>query len=198
MPIPLLELARESFFRPRTAAPHLIGLNLSRNVIIEAALLLAVLTILSQFLLYTFIQTQATEVWTVKFSMPLVDVAVQFVNAYLVSHIVVLLARGIRVSVTFSDAMVVYLWFNFLLVVLLSAMILVSVLIGPFGMFIVLFTVVWAPYAMAVFWAHLLGTENRFLGFVVALVAFLIASAISVVIASILGLPVMELIPNEL
>ncbi|MCK4860775.1 MAG: hypothetical protein KAS85_02525 [Rhodobacteraceae bacterium] len=196
MPIPLLELARESFFRPRTAAPHLIGLNLSRNVIIESALLLAVLTILSQFLLYTFIQTQATEAWTVKFSMPVVDVAVQFVNAYFVSQIVVLLARGIRVNVAFGDAMVVYLWFNFLLVVLLSVMILTSVLFGPFGIFVVLFTVVWGPYALAAFWSHLLGTKNLFLGFVVAIVAFLIASAISVIVAGILGLPVMELIPN--
>lgn len=196
MPIPLLELARESFFRPRTAAPHLIGLNLSRNVLIEAALLLAVLTILSQFLLYTFIQTQATEAWTVKFSVPLVDVAVQFVNAYIVSQIVVLLARGIRVNVAFSDAMAVYLWFNFLLVVLLAVMILTSALFGAFGMFIVLFTIVWGPYTLAVFWSHLLGTKNLFLGFVVAVVAFLIASAISVIIASILGLPVMELVPN--
>jgi len=196
MPIPLLELARESFFRPRTAAPHLIGLNLSRTVLIEAALLLAVLTILSQFLLYTFIQTRAAEAWTVKFSMPLADVAVQFVNAYIVSQIVVILARGIRVKVTFSDAMVVYLWFNFLLVVLLSVMILTSLLIGPFGMFIVLFTVVWGPYTLAVFWSYLLGSKNLFLGFVVAVVAFLIASAISVILASIVGLPVMELIPN--
>ncbi|PCJ74768.1 MAG: hypothetical protein COA53_08215 [Rhodobacteraceae bacterium] len=196
MPIPLLELARESFFRPRTAAPHLIGLNLSRNVLIEAALLLAVLTILSQFLLYTFIQTQATEAWTVKFSVPLIDVAVQFVNAFIVSQIVVLLARGIRVSVAFSDAMAIYLWFNFLLVVLLAVMILTSALFGAFGMFVVLFTIVWAPYTLAVFWSHLLGTKNLFLGFVVAVVAFLIASAISVVLASILGLPVMELVPN--
>lgn len=196
MPIPLLELARESFFRPRTAAPHLIGLSLSRKVLIESALLLAVLTILSQFLLYTFIQTQATEAWTVKFSMPLADVVVQFVNAYLVSQIVVLLARGIRVNVTFSDAMAVYLWFNFLLVVLLSVMILTSVLFGAFGMIIVLFTVVWGPYTLAVFWSHLLGSKNLFLGFVVAIVAFLIASAVLVIVASILGLPVMELIPN--
>lgn len=196
MPIPLLELARESFFRPRTAAPHLIGLNLSRKVLIESALLLAVLTILSQFLLYTFIQSQTTEVWTVKFSMPLVDVVVQFVNAYLVSQIVVLLARGVRVNVTFSDAMAVYLWFNFLLIVLLSLMILTSVMFGAFGMFIVLFTIVWGPYTLAVFWSNLLETKNLFLGFVVALVAFLIASAISVIVASILGLPVMELIPN--
>ena len=150
MPISILELARESFFRPRTAAPHLIGLNLSRNVIIESALLLAVLTILSQFLLYTFIQTQATEVWTVKFSVPLVDVAVQFVNAFIVSQIVVLLARGIRVNVAFSDAMVIYLWFNFLLVVLLAVMILTSVLFGPFGLFIVLFSVVWGPYTLCI------------------------------------------------
>ncbi|OUS08285.1 hypothetical protein A9Q96_02170 [Rhodobacterales bacterium 52_120_T64] len=196
MPIPLLELARESFFRPRTAAPHLIGLNLSRNVLIEAALLLAVLTILSQFLLYTFIQTQATEVWTVKFSVPLVDVAVQFFNAYLVSQIVVMLARGIRVDVKFSDAMVVYLWFNILLVVLLSLMILTSMLLGPFGIFVVLFTIVWGPYALAVFWSQLMGTKNLFLGFVVAVVAFLIAGAILVIAASFLGLPVMELIPN--
>jgi len=196
MPIPLLELARESFFRPRTAAPHLIGLNLSRNVLIEAALLLAVLTILSQFLLYTFIQTQAAEAWTVKFSMPVVDVAVQFVNAYIVSQIVVMLARGISVNVTFSDAMAVYLWFNFLLVVLLSVMILTSALFGAFGMFVVLFTIVWGPYSMAAFWSHLLGTQNLFLGFVVALVAFLIASAITVIVANMLGLPVMELIPN--
>jgi hypothetical protein len=165
-------------------------------VLIEAALLLAVLTILSQFLLYTFIQTQATEAWTVKFSAPVVDVAVQFVNAYIVSQIVVLLARGIRVNVAFSDAMVVYLWFNFLLVVLLSVMILTSVLFGPFGMFVVLFTIVWGPYTLAAFWSQLLGTKNLFLGFVVAIVAFLIASAISVIVASILGLPVMELIPN--
>lgn len=196
MPIPLLELARESFFRPRTAAPHLIGLNLSRNVLIEATLLLAVLTILSQYLLYTFIQTQATEMWTVKFTMPLVDVGVQFVTAYIVSQIVVLLARGIRVNVTFSDAMVVYLWFNFLLVILLDIMILTSLLFGPFGIFVVLFTIVWGPYTLAVFWSQLLGTKNLFLGFVVAIVAFLIASAISVIVASILGLPVMELIPN--
>jgi len=196
MPIPLLELARESFFRPRTAAPHLIGLNLSRNVLIEAAMLLAVLTILSQFLLYTFIQTQANEAWTVKFSMPVVDVAVQFINAFFVSQIVVLLARGVRVNVTFSDAMVVYLWFNFLLVVLLSMMILTSALFGAFGMFIVLFTVVWGPYTLAVFWSHLMGTKNLFLGFVVAIVAFLLASALSVIVAGILGLPVMELVPN--
>lgn len=196
MPIPLLELARESFFRPRTAAPHLIGLNLSRNVLIEATLLLAVLTILSQYLLYTFIQTQATEMWTVKFTMPLVDVGVQFVNAYIVSQIVVLLARGIRVNVTFSDAMAVYLWFNFLLVILLAIMILTSLLFGPFGIFVVLFTIVWGPYTLAAFWSQLLGTKNLFLGFVVAIVAFLIASAISVIVASILGLPVMELIPN--
>ncbi len=196
MPIPLLELARESFFRPRTAAPNLIGLNLSRNILIESALLLAVLTILSQFLLYTFIQSQTTEVWTVKFSVPLVDVVVQFVNAFLVSQIVVMLARSVRVKVTFSDAMAVYLWFNFLLVVLLSVMILTSVLFGAFGMVIVLFTVVWGPYTLAVFWSHLLGTKNLFLGFVVALVAFLIASALSVIVASILGLPVMELVPN--
>mgnify|MGYP006935315179 CR=1 FL=1 len=196
MPIPLLELARESFFRPRTAAPHLTGLNLSRNVLIEAALLLAVLTILSQFLLYTFIKTQATDAWTVEFTMPVVDVGVQFVNAYLVSQIVVMLARGIRVNVTFSDAMVVYLWFNFLLVVLLSVMILTSVLFGPFGVFVVLFTIVWGPYTLAIFWSQLLGTKNLFLGFVVAIVAFLIAGAISVIVANILGLPVMELIPN--
>lgn len=56
MPISLLELARESFFRPRTAAPHLLGLNLSRNVIIQAAMLLAVLTVLSQYLLFVFVQ----------------------------------------------------------------------------------------------------------------------------------------------
>jgi hypothetical protein len=151
---------------------------------------------LSQYLLYTFIQSQATELWTVVFTMPLVDVGVQFVNAYIVSQIVVLLARGIRVNVTFTDAMVVYLWFNFLLIILLTVMILTSVLFGPFGIFVVLFTVVWGPYTLAVFWAQLLGTKNLFLGFVVAIVAFLIASAISVIVASILGLPVMELIPN--
>ena len=196
MPISLLELARESFFRPRTAAPYLLGVNLSRNVIMEAALLLAVLTILSQYLLFNFIQTQAAEEWTVKFTMPMVDVIVQFVNAYIASQIVVLLARGMRVKITFTDAMTVYLWFNFLLVVLLTLMILTSALFGAFGLFIVLFTAVWGPYALAVFWSHLLRTKNLFLGFTVTIVAFLIASAISVLVVNILGLPVMELIAN--
>ena len=196
MPIPLLELARESFFRPRTAAPHLIGLNLSRDVIIQAAMLLAVLTVLSQYLLFVFVQTQATDIWKVKFSVPLVDVAIQFVNAFIVSQIVVLLARGIRVNVSFSDSIVVYLWFNFLLVILLSAMIAASFLFGFFGFILILFTVLWGPYALAVFWSELLGSTNLFLGFVVAVVAFLIASAISVIVASILGLPVMEIVPN--
>lgn len=196
MPISLLELARESFFRPRTAAPYLLGVNLSRNVIMEAALFLAVLTILSQYLLFNFIQTQAAEEWTVKFSMPVVDVMVQFVNAYIASQIVVLLARGMRVKITFTDAMTVYLWFNFLLVVLLTIMILTSALFGAFGLFIVLFTAVWGPYALAVFWSNLLRTKNLFLGFTVTIVAFLIASAVSVLVVNILGLPVMELIAN--
>lgn len=196
MPISLLELARESFFRPRTAAPHLIGLNLSRNAILQAALLLAVLTVLSQYLLFVFIQAQTTDVWTVKFSVPLVDVAMQFANAYIASQIVVLLARGIRVNVAFSDSIVVYLWFNFLLVILLSAMIAASFLFGFVGVILVLFTILWGPYALAVFWSELLGSTNLFLGFVVAVVAFLIASAISVIVASILGLPVMEIVPN--
>ena len=196
MPIPLLVLARESFFRPRTAAPHLIGLNLSRDVIIQAAMLLAVLTVLSQYLLFVFVQAQATDIWKVKFSVPLVDVAIQFVNAFIVSQIVVLLARGIRVNVSFSDSIVVYLWFNFLLVILLSAMIAASFLFGFFGFILILFTVLWGPYALAVFWSELLGSKNLFLGFVVAVVAFLIASAISVIVASILGLPVMEIVPN--
>ena len=196
MPISLLELARESFFRPRTAAPYLLGVNLSRNVIMEAALLLAVLTILSQYLLFNFIQTQAAEEWTVKFTMPMVDVIVQFVNAYIASQVVVLLARGMRVKITFTDAMAVYLWFNFLLVVLLTIMILTSALFGAFGLLIVLFTAVWGPYALAVFWSNLLRTKNLFLGFTVTIVAFLIASAISVLVVNILGLPVMELIAN--
>ena len=196
MPIPLLELARESFFRPRTAAPKLIGLNLSRNVIIQAAMLLAVLTVLSQYLLFVFVQTQATDIWKVSFSMPLIDVAVQFVTAFFVSQIVVILARGIRIEVAFSDAMAVYLWFNFLLVVLLAVMILASFLIGAAGMIFILFTIVWGPYCLAVFWSELLGTKNLFLGFVVAIVAFLLASAISVIVVGFLGLPVMEIVPN--
>ena len=196
MPIPLLELARESFFRPRTAAPKLIGLNLSRNVIIQAAMLLAVLTVLSQYLLFVFVQTQATDIWKVSFSMPLIDVAVQFVTAFFVSQIVVILARGIRIEVAFRDAMAVYLWFNFLLVVLLAVMIFASFLIGAAGMIFILFTVVWGPYCLAVFWSELLGTKNLFLGFVVAIVAFLLASAISVIVVGFLGLPVMEIVPN--
>lgn len=196
MPISLLGLARESFFRPRTAAPNLIGLNLSRNVIIQAAMLLAVLTVLSQYLLFVFVQTQATDIWKVSFSMPLIDVAVQFVTAFFVSQIVVILARGIRIEVAFKDAMAVYLWFNFLLVVLLAVMILASFLIGAAGMIFILFTIVWGPYCLAVFWSELLGTKNLFLGFVVAIVAFLLASAISVIVVGMLGLPVMEIVPN--
>lgn len=196
MPISLLELARESFFRPRTAAPNLIGLNLSRNVLVEAAMLLAVLTVLSQYLLFIFVQTQATDIWKVEFSMPLVDVAVQFATAFIVSQIVVILARGVSINVSFQDAMTVYLWFNFLLVVLLAAMILASFMIGAAGMIFILFTVIWGPYCLAVFWSELLGGKSLFLGFFVGVVAFLLASAISVIIVSILGLPVMEIVPN--
>lgn len=196
MPISLLELARESFFRPRTAAPHLLGLNLSRNVIIQAAMLLAVLTVLSQYLLFVFVQTQATDIWRVEFSMPLFDVAVQFATAFIVSQIVVILARGISINVTFQDAMAVYLWFNFLLVVLLALMILSSFMIGAAGLIFILFTVIWGPYCLAVFWAELLRTKNLFLGFFVGLVAFLLATVISAVVVGILGLPVMEIVPN--
>lgn len=196
MPLPLLELARESFFRPRTAAPNLIGLNLSRNVIAEAAMLLAVLTVLSQYLLFVFVQNQASDIWRIEFSMPLIDVGVQFITAFIVAQVVVILGRGIKVEIAFSDAMAVYLWFNFLLVVLLAVMIFASFLIGAAGMIFILFTAVWGPYCLAVFWSELLGTKNLLLGLVVAVVAFLIASAISVIAVSTLGLPVMEIVPN--
>lgn len=196
MPLPLLELARESFFRPRTAAPNLIGLKLSRNVIAEAAMLLAVLTVLSQYLLFIFVQNKATDIWRVEFSMPLIDVAVQFVTAFVVAQVVVILARGIKVEISFSDAMAVYLWFNFLLVVLLAVMIFASFLIGAAGMIFILFIAVWGPYCLAVFWSELLGTKNLLLGLVIAVVAFLIATAISVFVVSVLGLPVMEIVPN--
>ena len=196
MSIPLLELARESFFRPRTAAQHLIGLNLSKDVILQAAMLLAVLTVLSQYLLFVFFQSQVPEVGTLTFSAPFVDVAIQFVNVYIVSYIVVLLARGIRINVDLSDAIVVYLWFNFLLIVLLTVMISATFLFGLVGSILIFFIILWAPYTIAVFWSKLLGSENLFLGFVIATVAFLITSAISIVVVGALGLPVMEITQN--
>ena len=196
MPKPFMQLARESFFQPRTAAPSLIGLNLPRDVIAQAVLLLAVLTVLSQYLLFTFINLQLPGAWIVEFPVPVGDVALQFVGAYVVSQIVVMMARGLQIEVRFTDAMVVYLWFNLLMVLLLTAMIVAAFVIGPVSFILILFTIFWGPYAMAVFWAELLQTKNLFLGFVVAVLAILIGSAISVIAASILGLPMMEIIPN--
>lgn len=196
MPISLLELARESFFRPRTAAPYLIGVNLSRNTLIEAAMLLAVLTVLSQYLMFWFAQNYAPDILMVNFSVPIIDVAIQFAGVFLASQIVVIFARGIGRDVSIADSVTVYLWFNFLLVVLLTVIILASVVFGAAAMILILFMLFWGPYTLAVFWSELLGTSNRFLGFVVAVVAFLMTSAISVVVSSILGLPVMEIIPN--
>jgi len=196
MPISILELARESFFRPRTAAPYLIGLNLTRNTIVQAAMLLAVLTVLSQYLLFVFVQNQATDVWSVQFPMPLADVVVQFVTAYIVSQIVVILARAVSIDVKFRDAMAIYLWFNLLLVALLAVMIVTSFMVGAAGLIIILFTIVWGPYCLAVFWSELLQTKNLFMGFFVGMVAFLLATAISAVLVGVLGLPVMEIVPN--
>lgn len=196
MPIPLLELARESFFRPKTAAPELIGLNIPRNKLIEAAMLLAVLTVLSQYLLFLFIQAQGAGAWGVSFSVPFVDVGLQFANAFIASQIVVLMARVLRVNVSFVDSLVVYLWFNLLLIVLMGLMIATSFFFGIMGIVIILFTIFWGPYTLAVFWSELLETKNLLLGFVVAVVAFLLASAVLVIIAGILGLPVMGIIQN--
>ncbi len=196
MPTPFLNLLRESFFRPRNAARYILTLDLPRDAIVMATLLISILTVLSQFLLFTISQSLAEGAWTVTFSMPIGDVALQFISAYLVAQIVVMLARAVKSEVTFADSIAVYLWFNFLLVILLSIMVFAIYVLAGFGLLLVVFALVWLPYALAVYWAELLQTKNLFLGFVVAVVAFLIASAISVVVAGIIGLPVMEIIPN--
>lgn len=196
MPMPFLELLRESFFRPRSAARIILSLDLSRDAIIMATLLVSILTVLSQFLLFTVSQSLAEGAWSVSFSLPVGDVALQFVGAYLVAQIVVMLARAVKAEVNFADSIAIYLWFNFLLVILLSTLVVAIYFLSGFGLLMVVATLIWVPYALAVYWSALLKTQNLFLGFVVAVVAFLIASAISVVVAGIIGLPVMEISPN--
>ena len=159
-------------------------------------MLLAVLTVLSQYLLFVFVQNQATDVWSVQFPMPLADVVVQFVTAYIVSQIVVILARAVSIDVKFRDAMAIYLWFNLLLVALLAVMIVTSFMVGAAGLIIIVFTIVWGPYCLAVFLSELLQTKNLFMGFFLGLVAFLLATAISPVLVRFLGLPVMAIVPN--
>ncbi|MGE4610551.1 MAG: hypothetical protein AAED33_03985 [Paracoccaceae bacterium] len=196
MPKSLFALVRESIFQPRVAARYIANVSPSSEVVFLGALLLAVASVLSQYLMFGFVSRALIDDWTMTFNMPFIDVAFQFIRIFVIAQVTVFLAKRISFDVQLFDVVKVFVWYNLILQLLFGLTILVMLMFGLIGLLIILFTAFWAPYAAALFWSELFDTKKLFLGFAIAVVAFLIASAISAVVAGFLGLPVMEIIPN--
>ena len=196
MPNTFVDLVRKSFFRPREAARYVADLNLTRPVIAQAVLLLAILTVIMQYFLLVVMASTALIPTEVVFNLPIGDILFQAAGAYLTSYIVVLLARAAGITVAFEASIAVFIWFNMLMLVLMGLMLLTFYLLNAASLIIIMFSIVWLPVALTLYWSELLKTQNLFLAFVVPVVAILLASAISVVVAAILGVPLMEITTN--
>ena len=193
MPETFVDLVRYSFFRPREAAKVITRLNYPRPVITQVVLLLAVLTVLLQYFLLGFYERQSPTPVTVTFPLPFWDIALQFGGAYLASYIVVFLARVARVNITLTASLITYAWVNFMMLILMSSALISYYVFTPVFLIILVFTLIWTPIALTVFWSELLGNKNLFLGFTIPVLAILLTSAISIILASALGLPLMEI-----
>lgn len=196
MPETFVDLVRYSFFRPREAARVITRLNYPRPVILQVVLLLAVLTVLLQYFLLGFYERQSPTPVTTSFPLPIWDIALQFGGAYLASYIVVFLAKAARVEITMTASLITYVWVNFMMLILMSTALITFYVFTPIFLIIIVFTLIWAPIALTVFWSELLQKENHFLGFIIPVLAILITSAISIIIAAALGLPMMEITPD--
>lgn len=196
MPETFVDLVRYSFFRPREAARYITRLNYPRPVILQVVLLLAVLTVLLQYFLLGFYERQSPTPLTATFPLPFWDIVIQFGGAYLASYIVVVLAGAAKIKVNMAASIITYAWVNMMMLILMSAALITFYIFTPAFLIIVVFTLIWTPIALTVFWSELLGGNNRFLGFIIPVLAILLTSAISIITASALGLPMMEITTN--
>ncbi len=195
MPKKFSDLVRESVFRPKDAARYIVALEVPKRTIIEAAVLMSILVSVFQYGVLQVIGELSENNLTTVFPYPFLDVAMQFVSIYVVNFLIVILARGAGIKVDLYEAIKVYLWFNFVLTLMMATTIMGIFALGPFVTILGIGLVFWVPFMVMSFWSVLLNS-NLGVGFVVPIVAFIIASAFTTILASALNLPLMEYVEN--
>ncbi len=190
---PYYDLLRKSVTQPGEAARVLASVKLSTSEIAQAALLLALVSVVARYgLLWFLVSLSPTPAYLTDYAV-WADVAMQFGGIYLAIFATVILGRAMGAMIPFPKAAATYIWFNLLVTLGSLLMLGAFYLLGGVGMLVSLAVGIWALWAMAHFWSMLLGRDNLLLGLVLGVVSILLASTITVVVVGMLGLPVMEI-----
>lgn len=175
-------LIRDSFVRPRDAARYLLSLNLPNNVLLQAAILRSVLSVLAWALMSMTMISMSTDVVLPEDIPPLINVILGLVGIILTSYIVVQFARLLGVKINLATSATVYIWFGLLESAMMIVILLAMYLFGSSMALLFIGAAFWGIWAMALFWSEVLGGKNVF----VALPVIIGASLITVTLLGLL------------
>ncbi len=186
------DLVRLSVTRPQEAARLVLSLRPTNAVILQGALLLAILSVLLRDALVAYTTSFSPDPVAVIYPPVYIDLAEQFFGVYLVSYLTVFLARIFGISIPFARSATIYIWYNLMLSIAGFVMVGGFLLLGGLGLVLSMAIGGWAIWAAAHFWAVLMGSDKLFFGFLLAVVPVILGSVITVMLAGMLGLPMLE------
>ena len=166
------------------------------SVVVQGAVLLAILNALGFLFLYDMAEKLSTEPMVITSPPLMISVLTHLLFIGLCSYFVSALSSAFGEKVTPKQSAVIFIWFNILQLAASMIAFLIVIAAGLFAAFVLFLPVIWTFWAVGQYWAELVRSENTFMGFILVVAGLFLTLPVMMLILTVLNVPGAEIVTD--